>query len=338
MKNLAARRDYRKPILFLFLLSPAVGELLSGASPPLAFFNPVGLVFLSSLYGSGALLVRDYARRWGKSWRSILLLGAAYGIIEEGILVRSFFNPAWKDLGVLGTYGRWLGVNWVWAEWLTIYHAIFSITIPILIVELYYPEARAKLWLSKNQRRLFQSLLLASIVAGFVGFPYFAPELLLWLPACVAAVVFLGWFAKRVPNNPLSQSTLKVAEWKLALLGTSAPLGFLVFFYSTIIPVAAITMAVGFLVALAYQNLLCRWSLRGFSDLQRLSIIAGALGFFMFFDFVLELNGVLGMSGVGVGFLVLVIMLRRRIVTAVRLDFHSVVPSFPTLQPTETTA
>ncbi|TMI28302.1 hypothetical protein E6H36_01175 [Candidatus Bathyarchaeota archaeon] len=39
MENLAARRDYRKPILFLFLLSPAVGELLSGASPPLAFFN-----------------------------------------------------------------------------------------------------------------------------------------------------------------------------------------------------------------------------------------------------------------------------------------------------------
>ncbi len=59
-------------------------------------------------------------------------MGAAYGIIEEGILVLSFFNPAWKDLGILSSYGRWLGVKWVWAEWLTIYRSIFSITIPIL--------------------------------------------------------------------------------------------------------------------------------------------------------------------------------------------------------------
>jgi hypothetical protein len=76
-------------------------------------------------------LVRDYARRWQKGWRSILILGAAYGIIEEGIMVRSFFSPTWKDLGLLATYGRWLGTNWVWAEWLAIYHAIFSITILI---------------------------------------------------------------------------------------------------------------------------------------------------------------------------------------------------------------
>lgn len=64
-------------------------------------------IFLGSLYGSGVLLVRDYARRWNKGWRSILLLGAAYGIIEEGIPVRSFFSPTWKDLGTLATYGHW---------------------------------------------------------------------------------------------------------------------------------------------------------------------------------------------------------------------------------------
>ena len=101
------------------------------------------------------------------------------------------------------------------------------------------------------------------------------------------------------------------------MLGASAPLAFFFLFYSTIIPIAGITMAVGFLVALAYQNLLRRWSLQGFSDLQRLTIAAGALGFFMFFDFILKLNGHLGMSGVGVGFLVLVLMLRRRILAAV---------------------
>jgi hypothetical protein len=141
-------KGYRKPILLLFFLSPLIGEGLSGSTPPLAFLNPGVLLLLGSLYGSGALLVRDYARRWKKGWRSILVLGAAHGIIEEGIMVRSFFNPSWKDLGVLASNGRWLGVNWVWAEWLTIFHSIFSITIPVFLVELTYPQTRTKVWLS----------------------------------------------------------------------------------------------------------------------------------------------------------------------------------------------
>ncbi len=210
-------------------------------------------------------------------------------------------------------------------------------TIPILIVELYYPGAKARPWLSKNQRRL-QSLLLASIIVGFVGFPYFAPELLLWLPACVAAIVLLGSIAKRMPNNPMSQPGLKIAGWKLALLGCSAPLAFFFLFYSTIIPVAAITIAAGFLVVLAYQKLLRRWCLQGFSDVQRLMVAAGALGFFMFFDVILELKGVLGMSGVGVGFLALVLMLRRRILTAIKPSFYSPVPSFSQIPTAETPA
>jgi hypothetical protein len=138
----------RKPILLLFFLSPLIGEGLSGSTPPLAFLNPAVTLLLACLYGSGALLVRDYARRWQKGWRSILILGAAYGIIEEGIMVRSFFSPTWKDLGLLATYGRWLGTNWVWAEWLAIYHAIFSITIPIFLVELTYPQSKTRIWLS----------------------------------------------------------------------------------------------------------------------------------------------------------------------------------------------
>jgi len=38
-----------------FLLSPAIGELLSGSAPPLEFFNPFGFAMLASLYGSGAV-------------------------------------------------------------------------------------------------------------------------------------------------------------------------------------------------------------------------------------------------------------------------------------------
>ncbi len=308
-----AKANYARPILFLFVLSPAIGELLSGSSPPLEFFNPFTFLILASLYGSGALLVREYARRWGKGWRSILLLGAAYGIIEEGILVRSFFDPNWVDLGILGTYGRWLGVNWIWAEWLTIYHAIFSITIPILLVELYYPQYRAQPWLSPKQMRLFQTAFVGVALFGLVGFPYYALELVIWLPACLIIVALLAWSAKRIPNTFPVQDGLNVSWRKLIPLGFSVPLVFFFLFYSTLIPIPAITMLIGVLGVLGYERILRRWAPQGFTDLQRLGLAGGALGFFMSFDSILEINGVFGMSAVGVAFLIFIFKLRKRI-------------------------
>lgn len=289
-----------------------MGEVLSGSTPPLAFINPISLIFLGSLYGSGALLVRDYARRWGKRWRSILLLGAAYGIVEEGILVRSFFNPQWKDLGILGSYGRWLGVNWVWAEWLAIYHAIFSIAIPIFLVELTFPQSRNQLWLSKNSRILFHGLLVASVLAGFLAFPYDAP--FLGLVGCVVAVVLLGWFAKHVPNNrPISQN-LKL-HWRVLLpLGFSVPAGLFFLFTSAIIPLAILIMIVGAILVFGYERLLSYWSQRGFNDFEKLGLVAGAVFFFaLFFDPVLEFSGRLGSSVVGIGFAIFLFRLRKRV-------------------------
>jgi hypothetical protein len=110
------------PVLLLFFLSPIVGELISGSSPPVEFFQPLSLLMLSALYGSGAVLVREFTVRWRKGWPTIFILGLAYGILEEGLMVKSFFDPSWMDLGLLGTYGRWAGVNWVWSLDLTIYH------------------------------------------------------------------------------------------------------------------------------------------------------------------------------------------------------------------------
>ena len=96
------------PALILFFLAPAIAELLSGSAPPSEFFNPVGFLLLASLYGSGALIVRELKVRWNKGYVSLFILGAAYGILEEGLMVKSFFDPNWMDLGILGSYGRWM--------------------------------------------------------------------------------------------------------------------------------------------------------------------------------------------------------------------------------------
>ena len=101
------------PVFVLLLLSPVVAEVLSGSTPLLMFFNPFSLLLEVGLYGAGAILIRELALRRGLGWTKILLLGAAYGIVEEDLQIQSFFNAHHTGLGNLAVYGRALGVNWV---------------------------------------------------------------------------------------------------------------------------------------------------------------------------------------------------------------------------------
>ena len=94
MFKVAVKKE-TKIVVSLLLLSPALGELLPGSAPPLVFFNPITLLTLVLLYGCGTLLIREAKARWKLQW-SVVFLAAAYGIVAEGILVKSFFNPG-KD-------------------------------------------------------------------------------------------------------------------------------------------------------------------------------------------------------------------------------------------------
>lgn len=123
-----------------------------------------------SLYGTGALLSREAWVRWGGGPYTLLLLGAAYGIVEEGVMTRSFFCPTWPDLGILAEYGRWIGVNWVWAIQLTIFHAVFSISIPIILVELTFSDLKGRPWLG-SKGVIISLLVLSSVIfLGIMGF------------------------------------------------------------------------------------------------------------------------------------------------------------------------
>src|SRR2546427_11983634 len=158
----------RRPLLALILLSPVIAEMLSGSTPPLEWLNPIGVLFLIWLYGAGVLVVRETAVRWKTGWPSILLLGAAYGIIEEGLAVKSFFDPSWMDLGALGSYGRWLDVNWIWAAWLTIYHAVVSIAIPIFLVDWIWPHVQGNPL--PSPRGYITAIVLLLAATGFIDF------------------------------------------------------------------------------------------------------------------------------------------------------------------------
>ncbi len=135
------------PAATLFVLAPLIGEVLFGALPLSQL--PFGLLGLIGLYGGGALLVRETARRRGLSAWWVVVLGLAYGLFEEGTVVQSLFDQHFRGLDFLGFYGHRAGVNWVWSLFIVPYHAVFSITIPIALADLLYPAQRREPWLGR---------------------------------------------------------------------------------------------------------------------------------------------------------------------------------------------
>jgi len=308
------------PALVLFFLAPAIGELLSGSSPPVEFFNPFALLLLSSLYGSGALIVRELKVRWNKGYVSLLILGAAYGIIEEGLMVKSFFDPEWMDLGILGVYGRWHDVNWVWAEWLTIYHATFSMAIPITLVELAFPERRSESWISSKKLAGLSILLAAVTALGYFGLTTYKPPLLQYMLAFAVVVVllFLAW---RMPPN-IGKKGRKGPKKpsRMALIGflVATSLFFLFMAGAYIVPQPPVLIMIGMALIAAIFGFLRRLKWDAGTLCQKFALSAGATSFLIVLAPIQEFDtnrpdSPRGMLIVGIVALTLLILLRRRL-------------------------
>jgi hypothetical protein len=133
------------PVLGLLVLAPWVGEYLLGNIPASQLF---ALPFLMPLYGGGALLIREVARRTGRGWPTILLLGAAYGIIEAGLVDQSLFNPSFEGHEFQRiTPIPLLGFSAYYAITFVVGHVIWSIGIPIAVVEFLTPARWTTPWL-----------------------------------------------------------------------------------------------------------------------------------------------------------------------------------------------
>jgi hypothetical protein len=310
------------PVVVLFLLAPVVGELLSGSAPPAEFFNPFGFVVLTMLYGGGAILVRELTIRWRKGWVSLLALGAAYGIIEEGLMVKSFFDPNWVDIGILGSYGRWMGVNWVWSLELTLYHAVISIAIPILLAELIFIGRREEVWVGRKVLVILLSLFTTDITFGYFVLTAYRPGIVqYWLTVAVVAVLIL--IAWRLPHHlfaPKATVTGKpIRFWLVGFLGTAA--FFLIFW---VIPHTGlppfITMLIGLGLVLLVTWLIMRMSGNGASwaEIHQLALSAGPLSLFILLTPIHEFvatrsDNPAGMTMVGLAVLIFLLWLWRRV-------------------------
>jgi len=145
----------------------------------------------SALYLPGALLVREAKVRWKKGWATVLLLGAAYGILEEGIALSTLYDSNANPVGKLGFYGHWLSVSWVWTAGIVLVHMLYSIALPLLLLRLALPSTEGMSLL--GHRGIFVALgvlgLDVALLAAMVTF-----DLRFWMgwPAFVGSWVAIG--------------------------------------------------------------------------------------------------------------------------------------------------
>jgi len=315
------KRTY--PALVLFFLSPVIGELLSGSAPPAEFFQPLGFIMLAVLYGGGAVLAREVVFRWNKGWPSLLALAAAYGVAEEGLMCKSFFDPAWMDLGPLADYGRWLGVNWVWAFELTVYHAVFSIVIPIALVNLLFPDRRRNRWMPSWGLWMLLALWIANGVIIFYLISEYRPpaEHLLIAAAATAGLCILAWRLPRRDFSPKPNPRDACRPRLLLVLGFAGPATLFVLVWllpHTGIHPAFVALAVALLAAVFTWAIPVLTTRPGCSDKHKLALIAGALAFFIVLSPLQEWDkarsdNTAGMSVVGLAVLVMLLWLGHRI-------------------------
>jgi hypothetical protein len=263
------------PALGLFFLSPFVGEFLLGNVSIDAL--PIGLV-MAPMYGGGAVLIREAARRAGKGWPTIFLLALAYGAIEEGLACQTLFNPTYLGFNLLReAYIPALGMGIRWTLFVLTLHTVWSICTPIAIIESLVPDRATAPWLGWSGLVVVSVLYLlgsAMIFWGTYRQEHFiaTPTQLLSGVACAVALIATA-FAVRQPR-PWSDRPVP-GPWQVgafAFLMASSFFGLryvladwpLVFAYLLLSGLTAV--------------MVIRWSVRiGWRAAHRLSLAGGAL-------------------------------------------------------------
>ncbi len=248
--------------LLLFFLSPLITELLSSSAPPSEFFSLGGILILM-LYGPGVVIVREAAVRKRIGTIGVVLLGAAYGVLEEGVACKSFFDPEWPDLGIYSWYGRFLGVNWPWMLELIVYHAVFSIVVPILLTEALFHNVRSEAWVSSRSLKLLGLLLILDVVVINAVTPY-SPSVLQYALALLM-IVLLTVAAFRIRRKLKDVERLLTSSprrmWLLTFLWSLTFIA-IYWFIPNVQPYPQVVMGLGILHFLFLLKLLSRYSWR----------------------------------------------------------------------------
>jgi hypothetical protein len=282
-------------LLTLYFLSPLMAEVLSGSTAPLMFIQPFGLIFIPLLYGSSAILIREILVRRRLGWGNALLLGAAFGVFQEALVVQTWYNfiakssPSHSN----GFYSVWLGTNWVWALNLTIYHAVISITLPLILLSLLFPRRANTPGLRRRGVILFLLWLIipcgllavATATAQYAKEGYHGPPLAGYLIACALLVglLLLGSFVRiPAPRPQIGKRAPGVWKARLTMFGLTTLFFLLMFILpaTKLPPLLTMAIAAGLFGFGLWR--IASWSARdGWNARHWLALVMGLLGWYL---------------------------------------------------------
>lgn len=263
------------PAVGLVFLAPLIGEFLLGN---ISLAGIAGLFVLAPLYGGGALLIREVTRRAGRGWATMLVLGVAYALFEEGLVTQFLFNPAYHGLDLQDeAYVPALGIGVRLAVTIIALHAIWSTGVAIALVEALVPGRGTEPWLGRWGLAVTGVVFVAG--SAFLAFAEYSEQhflasvpQLLSTAVVVLALIAVAFALDRRPR-PVTGGTApdfwivgaaSLGASSLLLLAVDAP-GWL---------------GVGLAIALLSGGavLVLRWSRRGgWGDAHRLALAGGAL-------------------------------------------------------------
>lgn len=168
---MVAPRRKTSAVITLFFVAPLVAEYLLG-DLPLKLLT--ALIVLAPAYGGAAVLIREAARRTGRGWPAMLMLGAAYTLIGEGLVTQSLFNPDYLKMHMHlldHAYIPALGIGGWWALFMFNLHTFWSMGVSIALVEALFPAEAEAPWLGRVGDSVVALVFVLGSAASFgIGF------------------------------------------------------------------------------------------------------------------------------------------------------------------------
>mgnify|MGYP001171564707 FL=1 len=277
----------RNPAVAILLLAPFFGESLSGATSPLDLILPWNLALMVGLYGCGALICREVVLKYKLGLVGLIVLGAAYGVWEEGLVDRYWYDPSFWDDQNIGAYSVVGQTNLLLALLLTVFHSAVSICCSVLVVERIFPRRQAQPW--AGRRGMIVAVFVFAVVVPLVCGEFYWPS----APNLVAAALVMlllvaaAFWQRRFDFGSGTRTARRSRSRKA--IGWIAFAATLIFWFTVYsLPESGIAWPVGLLVA-ALPVVIATWLIARRATGDRfgpdaLRVITGILGFFVLLD------------------------------------------------------
>lgn len=282
------------PAVGLVTLSPLTAEYLLGN---VTVSELSGLPVLMLVYGCAALGIREAARHTGRGWPTIVILAAAFGVAMPGIIDQSLFNAHFEEwefqkvarsqtLGI----GLYDGLGFVAG------HVVWSMAVPIAVVETLVPKIADHPWTGRRGLALVAAGFVLGAVAifnelvrteGFLA----SPAQFAGVGVVVVALVLLAFrrpprAQAAGPDRSAGVEPVRRAAARPRVVGTSAFVGSSAFvlrpenWWGGVVGGLAVLAAAAFLVTRAARR-------PGWGPQHRLALAAGAGWTYAWLGFVL---------------------------------------------------